>query len=284
MDRSTRLSLLWILFLLLGRTSLYAVDCSDLKAPEKIKVFFEKAKTSNFFTRKQASLYLTVSACEKEMCDPQHQEQRSQKQHTLHFIQSGPQRRIYFSAGPEAPQCLIQRDSREFYCAQCDWISSDQCRSYSASEKAGSLHGTNIDQSDFEILLKGNYTSTCEDLPQQPQYFKVVSVRNNGTGPYNKIVSFYDKNRGVPITINFFSDNSLRKVYRFFPKQYFLVDGEWIATALRVRTVEGVEERFVFETLIQVLSQPDGSPQIFLDPKKDPKLQKSDYQRLFHQN
>ena len=85
----------------------------------------------------------------------------------------------------------------------------------------------------------------------------------------------------MPITINYFAEGVLRKVYRFFPKYYVRIGDEWIATIIRVRSTRGSEKQYVFETQMRVLKSKKGAPRLFVDPSRDPQLKGYDISSLF---
>ena len=79
---------------------------------------------------------------------------------------------------------------------------------------------------------------------------------------------------------NFFAEKVLRKVYRFFPKYYAKVGGKWISTVMRVRTTQGKEKKFIFETLTHIQKK-NGKLKLYLDFSADPDLKNVHPESLF---
>ena len=80
--------------------------------------------------------------------------------------------------------------------------------------------------------------------------------------------------------LTFFAEKVLRKVYRFFPKYYAKVGGKWISTVMRVRTTQGNEKKFIFETLTHIQKQ-NGKLKLYLDFSADPDLKNVHPDSLF---
>ena len=97
---------------------------------------------------------------------------------------------------------------------------------------------------------------------------------------YDRILSFFDKEKGVPIMVNFFAEKVLRKVYRFFPKYYVKVGGKWFSSVMLVRSTRGSEKKFIFESLIYVDNN-KGTLKLYLDLTDDPVLKNVPAESLF---
>ena len=275
--------LLVILFFLLPHSA-FSMDCTELTTNAKIQEFIKKSKSSNPLFRNNLSTTLQINPCENQMCEPQNAPLREQRKEIVHLIRIQDNKRFFFVKGPNAPQCIVERGDRQFLCSFCSWTSNEQCRSYQMEETTTTLRGTNIDRADFEIYANPHYESQCSDLPEQPGYFKVVTTKKGGELPYDRIVGFYSKEKKVPITVNFFVGEVLKKVYRFYPKYYFQIQGEWISTAVRVRTTQGEEDAYVFETLINVVQDKNNTYSLYVDLSQDPQLKNVEHELLFSTN
>jgi hypothetical protein len=119
---------------------------------------------------------------------------------------------------------------------------------------------------------------------KNPKFFKIETLINVESGEkgkaYDKVQSYYDKKKEVPIMVNFFAEKVLRKVYRFFPKYYAKVGGKWISTVMRVRTTQGNEKKFIFETLTHIQKK-KGKLKLYLDFSADPDLKNVHPESLF---
>ena len=202
---------------------------------------------------------------------------RASKKELLHFQRIGKNRRVFFAKGPNAPRCVILRGNRQYVCSQCRKNANENCRSF-PSDDSSLLPGTNIDLADFKFLTQGVKSSKCSELKKQPNYFK-IDLRRKANG-YDRIVAYYDKKKKVPITMNFFSSKVMRKVYRFFPKYYIRVENQWFSTVLRVRTTQGKEKSYVFETLVHVAKE-GKKLRLFTDALRDPHLKGVSADSLF---
>ena len=231
-------------------STLFGIGCKQLNTPKKIAAFLVESQRSNPLLRKNISVSLEISACEDKVCNKK--KLRASKKELLHFQRIGKNRRIFFAKGPNAPRCVILRGNRQYVCSQCRKNANENCRSF-PSDDSSLLPGTNIDLADFELLTQGVKSSKCSELKKQPNYFK-IDLRRKAKG-YDRIVAYYNKKKKVPITMNFFSSKVMRKVYRFFPKYYIRVENQWFSTVLRVRTTQGKEKSYVFETLVHVAKE-----------------------------
>ena len=258
-----------------------ALDCSLLITNQAIHDFIRKTQESNPLFRKNVSVNLELDPCEMTSCQPQNRLQREQQKKYIYLLKIDDNKRTFFSKGPQAPQCIVERGKKQSLCSQCSWNSNSQCRSYKVGGDITTLRGTNIDRNDFNILTDTNHHSECFEISTQPGYIKIVTTKIGGGSHYDKIVGFYMKEKNVPVTVNYFSQGILRKVYRFFPKYYVQIQGEWIATAARVRTTQGTENAYVFETLIHIVKDKNKDFSLYLDLKKDPHLVDDDYNFLF---
>jgi len=202
----------------------------------------------------------------------------------VHSLRMKDKRRIVFTKGQNAPICLVSSGKREFKCNECTVLTNSQCRSFKSSEKTTTIRGTNIDTEDFTLAQGNNHDSKCLELPKSPKYFKIISTKKGGDSPYDKIESFYDKKKEIPIMMKLYAKGVLRKVYRFFPKYYIQLKGQWLSTVTRVRTTQGSEKKFTFETMVLVQKDKNKKYRLYLDPMKDPALKKTDPGMLFRTN
>ena len=263
-----------VLMSLLPNT-LFGIGCKQLNTPKKIAAFLVESQRSNPLLRKNVSVSLEISACEGKVCKKK--KLRASKKELLHFQRIGKNRRVFFAKGPNAPRCVILRGNRQYVCSQCRKNANENCRSF-PSDDSSLLPGTNIDLADFELLTQGVKSSKCSELKKQPNYFK-IDLRRKAKG-YDRIVAYYDKKKKVPITMNFFSSKVMRKVYRFFPKYYIRVENQWFSTVLRVRTTQGKEKSYVFETLVHVAKE-GKKLRLFTDALRDPHLKGVSADSLF---
>ena len=254
---------------------LFGIGCKQLNTPKKIAAFLVESQRSNPLLRKNVSASLEISACEGKVCKKK--KLRASKKELLHFQRIGKNRRVFFAKGPNAPRCVILRGNRQYVCSQCRKNANENCRSF-PSDDSSLLPGTNIDLADFELLTQGVKSSKCSELKKQPNYFK-IDLRRKAKG-YDRIVAYYDKKKQVPITMNFFSSKVMRKVYRFFPKYYIRVENQWFSTVLRVRTTQGKEKSYVFETLVHVAKE-GKKLRLFTDALRDPHLKGVSADSLF---
>ena len=254
---------------------LFGIGCKQLNTPKKIAAFLVESQRSNPLLRKNVSVSLEISACEGRVCKKK--KLRTNKKELLHFQRIGKNRRVFFAKGPNAPRCVILRGNRQYVCSQCRKNANENCRSF-PSDDSSLLPGTNIDLADFELLTQGVKSSKCSELKKQPNYFK-IDLRRKAKG-YDRIVAYYDKKKKVPITMNFFSSKVMRKVYRFFPKYYIRVENQWFSTVLRVRTTQGKEKSYVFETLVHVAKE-GKKLRLFTDALRDPHLKGVSADSLF---
>ena len=256
-------------------STLFGIGCKQLNTPKKIAAFLVESQRSNPLLRKNVSASLEISACEGKVCKKK--KLRASKKELLHFQRIGKNRRVFFAIGPNAPRCVILRGNRQYVCSQCRKNANENCRSF-PSDDSSLLPGTNIDLADFELLTQGVKSSKCSELKKQPNYFK-IDLRRKAKG-YDRIVAYYDKKKKVPITMNFFSSKVMRKVYRFFPKYYIRVENQWFSTVLRVRTTQGKEKSYVFETLVHVAKE-GKKLRLFTDALRDPHLKGVSADSLF---
>ena len=257
------------------QSSLFGIGCKQLNTPKKIAAFLVESQRSNPLLRKNVSASLEISACEGKVCKKK--KLRASKKELIHFQRIGKNRRVFFAKGPNAPRCVILRGNRQYVCSQCRKNANENCRSF-PSDDSSLLPGTNIDLADFELLTQGVKSSKCSELKKQPNYFK-IDLRRKAKG-YDRIVAYYDKKKKVPITMNFFSSKVMRKVYRFFPKYYIRVENQWFSTVLRVRTTQGKEKSYVFETLVHVAKE-GKKLRLFTDALRDPHLKGVSADSLF---
>ena len=270
-----------LLFIFYGfQNSASAVSCKELNTPEKIKAFLSKSNQSSPLLQKNVSFTLILDACEGKECKSKMK--RALQKETLRIIKFENKRRIFAEKGPNAPRCVIQRGGRHFVCSSCGVVSNENCRSF-PSDGSTIFPGTNIDTADFTLNSRTGNEMSCSKL-KNPKFFKIETLINVESGEsgnsYDRVLSYYDKEKGVPIMMNFFADKVLRKVYRFFPKYYVKVDGQWFSTVMRVRTTLGKEKKFIFETLTNVYKK-NGKLKLYLDLSDDPDIKNVPPESLF---
>ena len=273
--------ILALLFILFGLpNSVSAVSCKDLNTPEKISEFMKKSNQSSPLLQKNISFTLLLDACEGKVCKSK--SKRAAQKEKLRILKFKNKRRIFAEKGPNAPRCVIQRGGRRFVCSSCSIVSNENCRSF-PSDGSTIFPGTNIDTADFALTSNPASDMSCSKL-KNPKFFKIKTIIKAESGEsektYDKVLSYYDKEKGVPIMMNFFADNVLRKVYRFFPKYYTKVGGQWFSTVMRVRTTLGKEKKFIFETLTNV-DKKNGNLKLYLDLSDDPDLKNVSPESLF---
>lgn len=261
--------LIWIV---LSAQGAWAINCKELDTDPKIKAFIKKTRESNPLNRENVSSRMDMTTKEKG----------KKKTEQLHNLRMKDKKRTVFLKGKNAPMCMVTLGKRDFKCNECTLLSNSQCRSYKSSEKSTTIRGTNIDTADFDLLESRDFHSVCEEIPRKPGYLKIISKKVSGDSGYDKIISFYDKKREVPVINNYFARKVLRKVYRFFPKYYIQLKNEWVATVTRVRTTRGSEKKYTFETLIKVLKNKNKQYQIYLEPAKDPALKQANMRLIFN--
>ena len=275
---------LWILAMLLivfgFQNNASAVSCKDLNTSDKLNKFLNKSNQSSPLLQKNISVTLILDACDGKQCKSK--SKRAAQKETLHIIKLDNKRRIFAEKGPNAPRCVIQRGGRRFVCSSCGVVSNENCRSF-PSDGSSIFPGTNIDTADFTLTAGTENEMSCSKL-KNPKFFKIETLIKNDSAEngqsYDRVMSYYDKEKGVPIMMNFFADKVLRKVYRFFPKYYVKVDGQWFSTVMRVRTTLGKEKKFIFETLTNV-DKKNGKLKLYLDLSDDPELKNVPPESLF---
>ena len=275
---------LWILATLLivfgFQNNASAVSCKDLNTKDKINKFMNKSNQSSPLLQKNISVTLILDSCEGKQCKSK--SKRAAQKETLHILKLDNKRRIYAEKGPNSPRCVIQRGGRRFVCSSCGVVSNENCRSF-PSDGSSVFPGTNIDTADFTLTAGEDNDMSCSKL-KNPKFFKIETLIKNDSAEneqrYDKVLSYYDKEKGVPIMMNFFAEKILRKVYRFFPKYYLKVDGQWFSTVMRVRTTLGKEKKFIFETLTNV-DKKNGKLKLYLDLSDDPEFKNVPPESLF---
>ena len=257
-----------------------SVSCDDLKTTKKISQFIEKSYLSSPLLQKNISLTLSVDACENKGCKSK--KKRSGEKEILHILKYKNKSRIFAEKGPNAPRCVIKRGGRRFICSSCGAVSNENCRSFPSDENS-IFPGTNIDTEDFKLTSKFGKESRCSKL-KNPNFFKIETKIDEGksgsNNSYEKVISFYDKKKGVHILMNFYAENVLRKVYRFYPKYYVKVGSQWFSSVMRVRTTLGSEKKFIFETLTHV-NKKNGRLKLYLNISDDPNLKNVPPESLF---
>ncbi|MBF0351986.1 MAG: hypothetical protein HQM11_13215 [SAR324 cluster bacterium] len=261
----TKFQGLCLLFLLLP-VQLWGGECGELNSREKIVSYVRESLKANPILRSQLSVYLEVQTCEGQQC------QTNEKiEHALHLLKMKEQERIFFSRGPQTPQCLVKNNDRSYACIACDFNLSSECRPFAKSEQVSKVQGTNLDMDDFQKLVDDTSQISCEEM-ENPQ--GVLKITNQISTPspqsYDTIITYYELEKNVPLMVQFYNQNVLRKVYRFFPKYYVKINDQWLATVIRIRSVAGDEQNYLFETLVYVSKDTHNNYRLFTDPAKDP--------------
>jgi hypothetical protein len=262
----------------------FGVDCKHLSDNRAIIEFVKKTKSSNPLLRKNISVLIETSPCEGELCRKENFHKRHKKKEIIHVARFGEKKRLKFVKGENAPQCFVKLEEKEYKCDSCEQHINYNCRSYVSTDGSTRFTGTNIDSKDMDLLTDERHQSTCLELPKAPGYIKIVTSTNPSNSGYDKIETYYEKNRKIPILVNFFANGRLFKVYRFFISYYFLIDGEWYATYIRVRSTLGKEKHFEFETIVRVLKGSNGEFHLFVDPENDPLVNRGRRDDLFRTN
>lgn len=259
---------------------LAAIDCSNLKNEKELRMFLEQTRLYYPLTNPKISGQLKVSPCEKEECLKQNRKKRDKKKMVLHSFRIGEEKRTYFIKGENAPMCVVTKGIRKYKCEECGPTFNDQCRSFNSKT---SIEGTNLDTIDMKLLGSEDYKNQCKPYAKSNKFFRVTSTQQGGTPPYNRIESFFEKKRGIPIKINYYADNVLRKVYRFSAKQFTPFGKSWMANKIKVRSTQGSEKNYTFETLIQIHKK-QGKYLLYDSLGKDPYLKKTSMDILLSTN
>ena len=260
------------IWMILFAPSVWAINCKELDTDQKIRAFIRKTKASNPLNRENVSFRMEMVTREKG----------GKGSEQLHILRVKDKKRTVFLKGKNAPMCFVTVGKRDYKCNECTLLSNSQCRSYKSSEKSTTIRGTNIDTADFDLLESKDFQSVCKEIPKKPAYLKIISTKVSGTSGYDKIIGYYDKNKEVPILNHYQAQSALRKVYRFFPMCYIKLKDEWVATVTRVRTAQGSEKRYSFETMVKVTENKQKKYQIYLEPKQDPLLKKANLRLIFN--
>ena len=261
-----------------------AVECAQLDTPAKIREFIRGGQEVTPLWQGRVSAHLEVSPCEGAVCDTSQRDKRISLIKRVHFMRDGANRRAFVKSGPLAPQCIISRGERDSLCARCDDTTNRNCSSVVREQTSTRVLDTNIDLGDWDLLTAEDYRVTCRQHPEKADLLIIRSETSDAKRTYQEIETNFDKVREVPLRVAMFSSGVLRKVYRFFPKYIVQVDGRWVATIMRVRTTQGSEKDYVFETQISILPGPDQKPMIYHDPTKDPLLKGYNLNQLFFTN
>jgi hypothetical protein len=272
-----------VLILLLASLPLISLgnDCAQLTNNQRIIRYVNSARSSNPLLRKKISVLIETNPCEKELCLRKNIQKRHQNKQVIHIVRFDRKKRLNFVEGANAPQCFVEIGEKEFKCDSCEQQVNYNCRSYKSSGSSARFKGTNINSDDLDLLSNEQYQSVCQKLPEAPTYFKIITSTSSGASGYDKIETYYEKARKLPVLINFYAENRLHKVYRFFISRYFMIDGEWYSTFIRVRSTLGREKFFEFETIVRVLKNDQGKFHLFVDPKNDPLISRGNQDDLF---
>lgn len=252
--------------------SAWAITCKDLNTSDKIRAFAKKAKEANPLFRKYISTRLEMKTNNK----------KKKKTSLIHNLRFDKQKRTYFIKGKDAPMCMITLDEKDFKCNECTSLTNSQCRSYKSDEDSTTIKGTNIDTKDVELVESKDFESKCYN--HKKKFVRIVSKKVSGDSEYEKIESFYEKDREVQILMKMSSKGTVRKMYKYSPKSIKKFGNDWMATVTKVRTVQGKWKRYSFETKVTVKKNKKKKMMLYLDPVKDPKMKKMDKSIIFSVN
>ncbi len=271
----------FILLLLFYSPFLQAIDCNHLNSNQRIVDFIVKSKHTNPLMNDHLSVLLDVNSCERDLCLRKNLQKRLQKRELIHIIKIGKNERLNIMKGENAPQCYVKREAREFKCESCELRTNSNCRSYKSADNSTKIKSTNIDKTDFKLIEDQHHRSTCEELQEAPKYLKIITKKVGGGSKYDTIITFIEKSREIPITMNFLQNERLYKVYRFFPRYYIKIENKWYSTYFRSRTTIDSEKRYIFETVMKIVKDKRGNYHLYPKPEKDPLINKSNYNDLF---
>ena len=82
------------------------------------------------------------------------------------------------------------------------------------------------------------------------------------------------------IKINYYAENVLRKVYRFTSKKYVAFDGRSLATEIKVRSTQGSEKKYSFETKLTI-GKTNIKLNAYANPDQDPFIENMPLDVLF---
>lgn len=251
-----------------------AIDCSSLKTNKQIVAFIKKTKESNPLIREVLSAHIEMRTNDKG----------TKKKEKVHSLRQGEKKRVVYLQGKNAPMCMVSKgEKKDFKCSECSLFSNSQCRSFKNTSKGTTIQGTNIDTEDLELPEKPEFSNVCKNMPGRDAYFIIESIKKSGDAKYDKILTYYEKKREIALTANYYAEGALRKVYRYFPKYYVQVDGEWMSMVTRVRTVAGSEKKYSFETMV-IIEKSGKTFKLYLNPKKDPALKAMNFNLIYNTN
>jgi len=272
--------LYFILILSLIPSQILAIDCSDLTSDSKIVALTNKAKEAYPLERSTISGQFVVSPCEKKGCLKKNRKERKKNAMLMHSVRSKGVDRTYFITGENAPVCVVRKENRKYKCSECGANFNDQCRSFNSES---SIEGTNLDTIDMKILGSSDYKNSCRPHPKSKKHFIITSKKIGGDSLYNKVISYYEKKRGLLIRVNYYADKTLRKVYLFSEKGYIPFGDDWLASYIKVRSTQGSLKKYSFETKITISKQKK-KLMVFPAPEQDPYLEQTPVEVLFSTN
>lgn len=275
------LKVLGVFFLLMTYSGMaWATNCEVLNTQEKMRNFVAKLREGNPMYRNNFSAQLKISPCEKANCSKKNRVKRKEKESLVHSLRMGEEKRSFFMKGNDHPICVVEKGIRKFKCSECGANFNDQCRSFNT---ASAIEGTNLDTIDMELLVDPNFELECELASKKNQYYEIEATKKSGDSPYDKIDVYFESEREILLQIRFYSQKILRKVYRMSPKHFTQVGDDWVATDIKVRTVQGSEKKYTFETRITMLKK-GGEFVASPDPANDPYLDGTSMDVLFSTN
>jgi hypothetical protein len=217
-------------------------NCANLDTNEKVHKYIIDTMQLNPITKDNSSMSLEIKTKQK----------RTRTAKDIHMIRNGENKRIFFTSGEFYPKCLISKGDKNYRCGECTYSTNSFCREQKDERSGTKVAGTNIDLDDFDISHIKDYTSKCSPIRRRRNYIQIESINTGEKRKYNKIVSIFEIKRNLPIVRNFYEGKTLKKVYRFFPKDYKKVNNQWMATVMRVRSVNGKERKYEFETIVKI--------------------------------
>ena len=270
---------LWALAFWFIPTLLWA-QCPGMGSPNELSKLLARLKSTNPLMLENYSLVFEISACEKEVCLEENQAQRLSQRAVIHLVKLGEKTRVRFLKGPDAPQCLLRVEGRDYKCIHCGDQDNQNCRAFAQEGSKTRLQGTNLDRADFDFLEDANRVNLCEVL-KDGQYWKITASQKTEPTLYPIIEIYLDPKRETPLLVRFFTDQGLFKVYRFFPKYYIQKDQKWVSTWFQVRNVSGREDQFQFETSFKILKGPSQDWRLYFDTSTDPMIGQAKEDELF---
>ncbi|MCV6608746.1 MAG: hypothetical protein OIF32_11070 [Campylobacterales bacterium] len=200
---------------------------------------------------------------------------------SIHMVNHKEKRRVVFIEGDNKGRCIVGQGEKKYKCGDCSLTSNTLCREMKEKQTTTKILGTNIDMTDFDTSRMVDYTSSCHPVKRRKNYVQIESINTGKKRKYDKIVSYYEFKRELPVARHYFEKGVLKKVYNFFPREYKKIDGKWMATVVRVRSVEHKEKNYQFETVVKIKRDSKYKYMLFDDITKDKKINSVPVEELF---